>query len=198
MKWGFGLWYSRYSCWYSPLIWVHTTGLLGSTLCFDFKELKGYKIPVWLILEWVHPISMYVYFSVFVYMIPKQHFIPVQGIPEWVHSKNCVVWRKWRVRIWFGVKTTQVRTPYRLSHLILSCECSTNFTLERINSWINCGMKVIPVSFQWPLSTTLSNISFFFLFCSNAYLSARRVKHFIRDQIEASSPAFNNIITTAK
>ena len=172
-------------------------GLLGSTLCFDFKKLKGYKIPVWLILEWVHPISAYVYFSVFVYMIPKQHFIPVQGIPEWVHSKNCVVWRKWRVRIWFGVKTTQVRTPYRLSHLILSCECSTNFTLEW-NSWINCGMKVIPVSFQWPLSATLSNISFFFLFCSNAYLSARRVKHFIRDQIEASSPPFNNIITTAK
>ena len=91
----------------------------------------------------------------------------------------------------------QVRTPYRLSHLILSCECSTNFTLEW-NSWINCGMKVIPVSFQWPLSATLSNISFFFLFCSNAYLSARRVKHFIRDQIEASSPPFNNIITTAK
>ena len=104
---------------------------------------------------------------------------------------------KWRVRIWFGVKTTQVRTPYRLSHLILSCECSTNFTLEW-NSWINCGMKVIPVSFQWPLSATLSNIIFFFLFCSNAYLSARRVKHFIRDQIEASSPPFNNIITTAK
>ena len=85
----------RYSCWYSPLIWVHTTGLLGSTLCFDFKELKGYKIPVWLILEWVHPISAYVYFSVFVYMTPKQHFIPVQDILEWVHSKNCVVWRKW-------------------------------------------------------------------------------------------------------
>ena len=39
---------------------------------------------------------------------------------------------------------------------------------------------------------------FFLLFCSNADLSARRVKHFIRDQIEASSPPFNNIITTAK
>ena len=42
LKWGFGLWNSRYCCWYSPLICVYTTWLLGSTLYFYFKHLKGF------------------------------------------------------------------------------------------------------------------------------------------------------------